>query len=101
MPKDRGQDRERIEVGETFDRLAIAQQKAVHVGPFGDIASDRDVKPELNEHQVPVTAPTVDLGAQVREAAPDALELCLCGLDADHGSCEWLHEDHLIVQEFR
>jgi hypothetical protein len=63
MPKKRGQDRERIEVGDAFDRLAIVQRQSVHVGPVDDGAPNTGVKPELDEHQVPVSAPAVDLSA--------------------------------------
>lgn len=101
MPKQRGQDRERIKVGNTFDCFVVAQHQPVHVGPFSDLACDVDLKPKLDEYQVPVSTPTVDLTAQARKAAPDALELCLCGLYADHGGYEWLYEGDIMMQEFR
>jgi hypothetical protein len=63
MPKQRGQDRERIEVGHAFDCLAIAEHESIHVGPFDDAASDTGVKPELDEHQAAVAAPSVDVSA--------------------------------------
>jgi hypothetical protein len=68
MAKQRGQDRERIEVRDTFDRLAIAQHESVHVAPFGYGVADLRAKPKLNEHQVGVTAPMVDVSAEVWQA---------------------------------
>lgn len=99
MPKERGQDRERIEVGDAFGRLALAQDESVDVGPFGDPPSDMGMNPELDEHQVPVPAPTIDCCAHVWKATPDALELGLCGRDPDRGSCEWLPQHHVRLQE--
>jgi hypothetical protein len=61
MPKERGQDHEWIEVGDAFDRFAVAQHESVHARPFNDFASDAGVKPEFNEHDVTISTPTVDV----------------------------------------
>jgi hypothetical protein len=63
MPKERGRDHERIEVGGTLDRLAVVQHESVHGGPFDDIASDTRSKPEFNKQDRAVAAPWVDLSA--------------------------------------
>ena len=101
MAKERGQDGEWVEVGDAFDRLAIAEHKPVHVRPFHDLLPDTGMKPELDEHQVAISTPAVDVSAEVGKAAPDASELCLCRLDPDHPTSERLHEKHIGMQEFR
>lgn len=63
VPKERGQDRERIEIGDAFDRPAIVQHQPVHVGPLDDSAPNRGVQPELDEQEVVVSAPSVDATA--------------------------------------
>lgn len=60
VPKERGQDREGIEIGDALDRLAIVQHQPVHVGPLDDSAPNRGMKPELNENEVAISAPSVD-----------------------------------------
>ena len=50
MSQERGQDRQRIEVGDAFVRLAIVQHESVHVGPIDDVTPDTLVKSELDEH---------------------------------------------------
>lgn len=101
MPKKLGQDRERVEVGDAVDRLAIAQQQSVHVGPFDNGVGDTGVQPELDEHQSTLSAPAVNVSAQVRKAAPDALEVRLRSVDPDHGGRERLEQDNIRVKEFR
>jgi hypothetical protein len=75
--------------------------EAVHVGPFDQAASDAGAQPKFDEDQVPIPAPMVDIATQVRKAIPEAFELCLCGLDPDHARHEWLHKNHIGMQEFR
>ncbi|OMC52781.1 hypothetical protein A5747_21585 [Mycobacterium sp. IS-836] len=101
MPKKRGQDRERVEVGDALDRPAIAQQQSVHVGPLDNGARDAGVQPELDEQEVTLSAPAVNVRAQVRKAAPDASEVRLRSVDPDHGSRERLQQHNIRVKEFR
>jgi hypothetical protein len=97
----RGQDRERVKVGDAFDPFAVTQSEPVDVGPFEQVASDIGAQPEFDEDHVSVSAPVVNIGTEAGEAVAEPLELCLCGLDPDRARCEWLHENHIRVQEFR
>lgn len=101
MPKKRGQDHQRVEIGDALDRHAIAQQQSVHVGPFDNGVRDTGVQPELDEQEVTLSAPAVNVSAQIRKAAPDASEVRLRSLDPDHGSRERLQQDNIRVKEFR
>jgi hypothetical protein len=97
MSKKRGEDRERVEVGDAFDCLAIAQQQAVHVRPFSAVSAYPHLKPELDEHEITVCAPTVDVTAQTRQAAHEPMKVGLRGADPDHGGCKRLYEHHVWV----
>lgn len=63
MAEKPGQDRQRIKVGNPFDRLALPQHESIDSGPLDDFAADAGLKPELDEHEVPFPAPPVDFGA--------------------------------------
>lgn len=97
MPNERGQDHERVEVGDAFDRLPPLQNEPVHVGPLDDVAADTCVQPELDEHQVPIATPVVNLTAQIGKATPEAAELCARGLDPDHRCRQWLYQDDVAM----
>jgi len=101
VPEQAGQDRERIEVCDAFDRFALMEHYPIHVAPFDDVASDTSLEAELDEYQVPVSAPLVDFTAQVGKATTETVEFGLCRLDPDHRSSQRLREDDFWGQEFR
>jgi hypothetical protein len=98
MPKERGRDHERIEVGGALDRPAVVQQESVNDGPLDDFACALGAKPKFNEQQAAVATPLVDVSAQIRQADPDASEFCLCRLYPDHRGCQWLRQHNIWVQ---
>jgi hypothetical protein len=101
VAQQRGQDRERVKVGDALNAFAPAQSEAVDVGPYEQVASEIGVQPEFDEDHVAVSTPVVDFGAQARETVAKPLELCLRGFDPDCARREWLYQNDIRMQKFR
>ena len=59
------------------------------------------MKPKFDEDGVVVAAPVIDVGSQAGKAAAEAVQLCLCGLDAEGARCERLHKNDISMQQLR
>lgn len=101
MARQGRQDRQRIEIRDPFDCLVAAKQKTIDVRPLDPVLADAGMQSKLDEHQVAITAPLIDISPQVGKDIPEALELTLRGLDPDHARCERLHQHHVGVKKIR
>lgn len=71
MAQQRRQHGERVEVGDTFDSFAVTQPEPVDVGPLEPVVSDGGAQPELDEDNVVIASPVIDVGSQAGKAAKE------------------------------